>query len=156
MIHAAKDVDDLRIPPGNRLERLVGDRRGQHSIRVNAQWHICFVGRGAHTAFLVAAARPDLVDRLVMLEGHVAGSDDPEGAARLGRYFAKRGMFTDADKDELSGSEVPRRPRRAAECSGTVRATSSGDRSGTTRPAGCGLPLSTFPGGPRPGGRHCL
>lgn len=32
LIHAAKDVDDLRIPPGNRLERLVGDRRGQHSI----------------------------------------------------------------------------------------------------------------------------
>jgi len=43
MIHAAKVVDDLRIPPGNRLERLVGDRRGQHSIRVNAQWRICFV-----------------------------------------------------------------------------------------------------------------
>ncbi len=43
LVHAAKDVDDLRIPPGNRLERLVGDRRGQHSIRVNAQWRICFV-----------------------------------------------------------------------------------------------------------------
>lgn len=45
LIHAAKDLDDLRIPPGNRLERLVGDRRGQHSIRVNAQWSICFVWR---------------------------------------------------------------------------------------------------------------
>jgi pimeloyl-ACP methyl ester carboxylesterase len=43
---------------------------------------------GAHTAFLVAAARPDLVDRLVMLEGHVAGSDDPRDAARLGEFFA--------------------------------------------------------------------
>lgn len=43
LIHAAKDVEDLRIPPGNRLERLAGDRRGQHSIRVNAQWRICFV-----------------------------------------------------------------------------------------------------------------
>lgn len=43
LIHAAKDLDDLRIPPGNRLERLVGDRRGQYSIRVNAQWRICFV-----------------------------------------------------------------------------------------------------------------
>ena len=43
LIHAAKDVEDLRIPPGNRLERLSGDRRGQHSIRVNAQWRICFV-----------------------------------------------------------------------------------------------------------------
>lgn len=45
LVHAAKDVDDLRIPPGNRLEKLVGDRRGQHSIRVNAQRRICFVRR---------------------------------------------------------------------------------------------------------------
>ncbi len=43
LIHAAKDVEDLRIPPGNRLERLVGDRRGQHSVRVDAQWRLCFV-----------------------------------------------------------------------------------------------------------------
>jgi proteic killer suppression protein len=45
LIHAANDVEDLRVPPGNRLERLIGDRRGQHSIRVNAQWRICFVWR---------------------------------------------------------------------------------------------------------------
>ncbi|MGD7001749.1 type II toxin-antitoxin system RelE/ParE family toxin [Corynebacterium halotolerans] len=45
LIHAAKDVDDLRIPPGNRLEKWAGDRRGQHSIRVNAQWRTCFVWR---------------------------------------------------------------------------------------------------------------
>lgn len=43
LIHAAKVVDDLRIPPGNRLERLGGDRRRQRSVRVNAQWRICFV-----------------------------------------------------------------------------------------------------------------
>lgn len=43
LIDAAKDVEDLRIPPGNRLERLVGDRRGQHSIRVNAQCRVCLV-----------------------------------------------------------------------------------------------------------------
>jgi len=56
LIHAAKDVDDLRVPPGNRLERLVGDRRGQHSIRVNAQWRLCFVWRdgGAEDVELVA------------------------------------------------------------------------------------------------------
>ncbi|WP_104193014.1 type II toxin-antitoxin system RelE/ParE family toxin [Cryobacterium sp. Y82] len=42
LVNAATDVEDLRIPPGNRLERLVGDRRGQYSIRVNAQWRICF------------------------------------------------------------------------------------------------------------------
>nr|WP_209436568.1 type II toxin-antitoxin system RelE/ParE family toxin [Kocuria subflava] len=37
LIHAARDVEDLRIPPGSRFEQLVGDRRGQHSIRVNLQ-----------------------------------------------------------------------------------------------------------------------
>ena len=41
-LHAAADIEDLRIPPGNRLERLTGDRRGQYSIRVNAQWRLCF------------------------------------------------------------------------------------------------------------------
>lgn len=45
LIHAAKDLEDLRVPPGNRLERLVGNRSVQHSIRVNAQWRICFVWR---------------------------------------------------------------------------------------------------------------
>ena len=45
ILHAVRDVEDLRIPPGNRLEKLAGDRRGQHSIRVNAQWRICFVWR---------------------------------------------------------------------------------------------------------------
>lgn len=43
---------------------------------------------GAHTAFLAAAARPDLIEGLVMLEGHVAGSDDPAEAAGLGKFFA--------------------------------------------------------------------
>lgn len=42
LLHAAADVEDLRIPPGNRLERLTGDRRGQYSIRVSAQWRLCF------------------------------------------------------------------------------------------------------------------
>lgn len=43
LLHAALDVEDLRVPPGNRLERLTGDRRGQHSIRVSDQWRICFI-----------------------------------------------------------------------------------------------------------------
>lgn len=38
----AGDINDLRVPPGNRLEKLTGDRSGQHSIRVNAQWRLCF------------------------------------------------------------------------------------------------------------------
>lgn len=41
-VHAAGCLDDLRIPPGNRLEALKGDRKGQHSIRINDQWRICF------------------------------------------------------------------------------------------------------------------
>ena len=39
----AATLEDLRVPPGNRLEALSGDRRGQHSIRVNDQWRICFI-----------------------------------------------------------------------------------------------------------------
>lgn len=45
MIQAADVLEDLRVPPGNRLEALKGDRAGQHSIRVNGQWRICFVWR---------------------------------------------------------------------------------------------------------------
>jgi proteic killer suppression protein len=43
LLHRSKDVNDLRIPPGNRLEQLSGERKGQYSIRINAQWRICFV-----------------------------------------------------------------------------------------------------------------
>lgn len=43
MLEAATALYDLRSPPGNRLEALDGDRRGQHSIRINGQWRICFV-----------------------------------------------------------------------------------------------------------------
>lgn len=42
-LHAARYLDSLRVPPGNRLEALKGDRAGQYSIRVNDQWRICFV-----------------------------------------------------------------------------------------------------------------
>ena len=42
MLDAATVLEDLRVPPGNRLERLKGDREGQHSIRINRQWRICF------------------------------------------------------------------------------------------------------------------
>ena len=42
MLDAAVGLEDLRVPPGNRLERLRGDRAGQHSIRVNDRWRICF------------------------------------------------------------------------------------------------------------------
>lgn len=54
-LHAATALADLRIPPGNQLEALKGDRKGQHSIRINAQWRICFVwhDNGAHDVEIV-------------------------------------------------------------------------------------------------------
>ena len=45
MLDYAETLGDLRVPPGNRLEALKGDRQGQHSIRINEQWRICFVWR---------------------------------------------------------------------------------------------------------------
>lgn len=43
MLAAAKVLDDLKVPPGNQLEALKDDRAGQHSIRINKQWRVCFV-----------------------------------------------------------------------------------------------------------------
>jgi proteic killer suppression protein len=45
MLNNATSLNDLRIPPANRLEKLSGDRAGQHSIRINDQWRICFEWR---------------------------------------------------------------------------------------------------------------
>ena len=42
LINAAESINDLRVPPGNRLEKLTGDRAGQYSVRVNDQWRVCF------------------------------------------------------------------------------------------------------------------
>lgn len=42
ILDAAESLQDLRVPPGNRLEKLSGDREGQHSIRINDQWRVCF------------------------------------------------------------------------------------------------------------------
>ena len=48
IVDSAESLDDLRTPPGNRLERLRGDRAGRHSIRVNDQWRICFRWSGGN------------------------------------------------------------------------------------------------------------
>ena len=47
-LHAATALEFLRVPPGNRLEALSGDRQGQHSIRINEQWRVCFAWREGH------------------------------------------------------------------------------------------------------------
>lgn len=46
LINAASELNSLRVPPGNRLEKLVGNRAGQHSIRINDRYRICFVWTG--------------------------------------------------------------------------------------------------------------
>ncbi len=55
-IHQAGELRDLAVPPGNRLEALAGNRKGQHSIRINDQWRICFVWRDG------GAERVEIVD----------------------------------------------------------------------------------------------
>ncbi len=49
ILDAAESLEDLRVPPGNRLEKLSGDRQGQYSIRINDQWRICFVWKDSDT-----------------------------------------------------------------------------------------------------------
>ena len=55
MLDAATELDSLRVPPGNRLEALRGNRAGQHSIRINSQWRVCFVWKdgAAHEVEIV-------------------------------------------------------------------------------------------------------
>ncbi|MGL1891444.1 MAG: type II toxin-antitoxin system RelE/ParE family toxin [Spirochaetaceae bacterium] len=43
ILHRAKNINDLKVPPGNKLEKLSGDRKDQYSIRINDQWRICFI-----------------------------------------------------------------------------------------------------------------
>ncbi len=56
MLHAAMRLEDLRVPPGNGLEALGGDRAGQHAIRINRQWRVCFLWRDG------GAERVEVVD----------------------------------------------------------------------------------------------
>ena len=48
ILDAAEQLADLRVPPGNRLEKLRGDRSGQHSIRINDKWRVCFRWKAGH------------------------------------------------------------------------------------------------------------
>jgi toxin HigB-1 len=54
-LHAATELASLKVPPGNQLEALKGNRQGQHSIRINDQWRLCFVWQGdsAHNVEIV-------------------------------------------------------------------------------------------------------
>ena len=48
MLDAAMQLSELKVPPNNQLEALKGDRKGQHSIRINKQWRICFIWHAGH------------------------------------------------------------------------------------------------------------
>ena len=48
MLHAARRLDDLKVPPGNKLHKLSGDRARQHAIRINDQYRVCFTWRDGH------------------------------------------------------------------------------------------------------------
>jgi len=50
MLQAAVALDNLRVPPGNKLESLQGDRKGQHSIRINDQYRVCFIWNNGNTS----------------------------------------------------------------------------------------------------------
>jgi toxin HigB-1 len=52
MLNAAPELASLKVPPGNHLEPLVGNRKGQHSIRINDQWRLCFVWQANGAAFV--------------------------------------------------------------------------------------------------------
>ncbi|MBF0280800.1 MAG: type II toxin-antitoxin system RelE/ParE family toxin [SAR324 cluster bacterium] len=56
LLHAADILEDLKVPPGNELEPLTHDRKGQYSIRINKQWRICFTWRNGH------AYRVEIID----------------------------------------------------------------------------------------------
>jgi toxin HigB-1 len=55
LLDSATTLDAMRVPPGNRLEALLGDRKGQHSVRINDQWRLCFVwlDDGVHAVQIV-------------------------------------------------------------------------------------------------------
>ena len=64
MLDAATELETLKVPPGNRLESLKGDRNGQHSIRINIKWRICFIWSDGN-AFDV-----EIIDVVELLDGH--------------------------------------------------------------------------------------
>lgn len=52
MINNAHNIEDLKVPPGNKLEILKGNRKGEHSIRINDQWRICFIWDGNNASLV--------------------------------------------------------------------------------------------------------
>ena len=69
-LDSARDLRDLLVPPGNQMEALKGDRKGQHSIRINDQWRICFTWRTTGLSGTEAEQEPDA--------GSVGGAYDVE------------------------------------------------------------------------------
>ncbi len=98
-LHFAARVSDLAAPPGNRLERLRGDREGQHSIRINNQWRVCFVWSegNAHQVEIVDMNKLALdlrvpVTRIAEIVNERRGIT-ADTALRLARYFKTTPQF---------------------------------------------------------------
>src|SRR5262249_18037892 len=92
MLNNAQILLDLRVPPNNRLEALRGDRAGQHSIRINEQWRICFRWQGCDAQYeLAERVRVSLTRIAEICRGRRAITADT--ALRLGRFFGTTSKF---------------------------------------------------------------
>jgi len=96
ILDAVTEIGDLRVPPGNRLEALKGDRKGQHSIRINDQWRICFkwkdgdpMGISQYRLAKDISVPPRRINEIV----HGKRSITADTALRLGRFFAMSPQF---------------------------------------------------------------
>ncbi len=81
MLHAANRLRDLSVPPGNRLEKLRGDRKGQHSIRVIDRWRICFIWRDGDAYDVEITVRAKLIRLLPSTKALLFASDSIKAAA---------------------------------------------------------------------------
>jgi len=100
MLINAVSLNDLRIPPANRLERLRGDRKGQHSIRINERWRIFFKRRNGDRLGLDIGVHPRRINEIVLGKRRITA----DTALRLARYFGNSpqfwlGLQTDYDLD---------------------------------------------------------
>ncbi len=122
ILDAAETLDDLRVPPGNRLELLRGARAGQHSIRINQQWTICFTWTPAGPENVESVSNgvpPRRINEIV----HGKRRMSADTALRLARYFGTTDLFwlnlqtrhdLEIEKDHLGSALDEIRPLQSA------------------------------------------
>ena len=99
IIDAAEALNDLRVPPGNRLEQLRGDRAGQHSIRINDQWRICFTWTAAGAAEVEITDSPTSLAMIVVAVSRLGCSGVARPSTHLPPPAASRTISADAQMD---------------------------------------------------------